>query len=223
MATLQQLYVNLGTGGVVASVSCVLFGLAVWLGYNDKVAPRTWSRPPEILKNILRQPYAFSWIFWSFQQTYPRLMDGIPGTGTRQKGWKGPKLKVNLDGIIMLKYHVLLFKVALVATALCILVVLPVTRTAECDVELVGIGTCRSLQNLTDFERTTIAHIPPQEYNNTAATSSSTTAGSSSSGRYNKNPLNRLWIGNISSRYFAIALVSWIVYYYICRKYYYCR
>jgi len=207
MATFRQLYVNFFTGVGVATLSLFLFGLALRFGYHAEIAPRSWSRPRGILKNVLKAPFGITWMFWSWKQTYPNLMAGIPGTGTRQGGWAGPLLKVDLDGIIMIKYHVLLSKVALVATILCLVVILPVNMTAKCDVELLGIGTCEHiLHNLTDFERTTIANIPPLEYNGTHAA-------------FGSRPfLNEFWVRNISSRYFVIALVAWVIYWYICRE-----
>ncbi len=185
-----------------------LFGLAVRFGYNNQIAPRSWSRPQAILKNVLKVPYAFQWLSWSMKMSYPDLMGGIPGTGTRSDGWTGPKLKVNLDGIIMLKYHVLLLKVALLASLLCLIVVLPITTTAECDPILLGTGTCMTTDQLTDFEVTTIAHIPPLRYN-----------GTNASARENFSNVKKFWVGDISSRYFGIALVALIIYWYTCREY----
>lgn len=208
MATLQQIYVNLIAGCVIGTSSFGLFGLALRFGYNNQLAPRSWSRPKAILKNVIKPPYAFQWISWSMKLDYPDLMTGIPGTGTRSDGWVGPKLKVNLDGIIMLKYHVLLLKISVLASFLCLLVILPITTTADCDVELLGEGTCAQTNDLTDFEITTIAHIPPLRYN-----------GTSSKGQEELSHLKKFWVGNISSRYVGIAVVALIIYWYTCREY----
>jgi hypothetical protein len=206
MATLQQIYVNLLTGCVTGSFSLGLFGLAIRFGFNNQVAPRSWSRPPEILKNVLTAPFAFKWISWSMKMSYPDLMAGIPGTGTRSKGLAGPPLKVNLDGIIMLKYHVLLLKISLLATLLCLLVVLPLTTTAECDVDVLGSGTCDLTDGLTDFESTTIANIPPLRYNSSTTKSDDVTH------------VRQFWVGNTTLRYLGIAVVALIIYWYTCRE-----
>ncbi len=81
--------------------------------------------------------------------TYPDLMDGIPGTGTRKDGWSGPMLKCNLDGIIMLKFHTMMLKISILASILCMLKVLPLNYTAKCYTGLLGTGTCEPLKNLT--------------------------------------------------------------------------
>jgi len=47
----------------------------------------------------------FGWIPWSLSLSYDQLLNGIPGTGTRKDGMEGSMLKVNLDGIILLRFH----------------------------------------------------------------------------------------------------------------------
>lgn len=207
MATLEQIYVNLISGCVTASLSLGLFGLAIRFGFNNQIAPRSWSRPQAILKNVLEAPFAFRWISWSIKLSYPDLMAGIPGTGTRSKGFAGPPLKVNLDGIIMLKYHVLLLKISLLATLLCVLVVLPLNMTADCDVSVLGSGTCDLTDGLTDFESTTIANIPPLRYNSSSTKSDDITH------------VQKFWVENTTSRYLGIALVALIIYWYTCREF----
>jgi hypothetical protein len=213
MATLQQIYVNIGTGMVIAFVSFGLFGLAIERGYTNEVAPRSWARPKSILKNVLKRPFAFSWISWSLRQSYPDLLDGVPGTGTRNDGWTGPMLKVNLDGIIMIKYHVLLLKVAVLTTILCTVVLLPLNLTAECDPQTFGQGSCQTVNNLTDFERTTISHIPPLSYNATGSSAPNDAGDDDAFG----NDEDRVRERDVSLRYAAIALVCWVIYWYICR------
>jgi hypothetical protein len=211
MATLQQIYVNLISGAFIAVTSFGLFGLVIRKGYTNQVAPRSWSRPKAILTNVLKKTYAFSWISWSWRQTYPDLMAGVPGTGTRSDGWAGPMLKVNLDGIIMLKYHKMLLKISVLATVLCLLVVLPINITAKCDPVIFGLGTCQTTHNLTDFETTTIAHIPANIFNG------SDVREGDDDGIV--EDFNQHWVTDTSGRYLGIALVSWIIYWYICRKY----
>ena len=207
MATLQQIYANLISGCFTASFSFGLFGLAIRYGFNNQVAPRSWSRPPEILKNVLNAPFAFNWISWSRKLSYPDLMAGIPGTGTRNKGLAGPPLRVNLDGIIMLKYHVLLLKISVLATILCLLIVLPLNLTADCDVNVLGSGTCDLTDGLTDFESTTIANIPPLRYNSSNTDSDDVTH------------VQKVWVDNTTARYLGIALVALVIYWYTCREY----
>lgn len=47
----------------------------------------------------------FGWISWCNNLTYDQLLRGVPGTGTRKGGLQGSLLKVNLDGIVLLRYH----------------------------------------------------------------------------------------------------------------------
>eukprot|EP00529_Nitzschia_sp_RCC80_P006547 CAMPEP_0113523150 /NCGR_PEP_ID=MMETSP0014_2-20120614/45558_1 /TAXON_ID=2857 /ORGANISM="Nitzschia sp." /LENGTH=1639 /DNA_ID=CAMNT_0000421233 /DNA_START=235 /DNA_END=5154 /DNA_ORIENTATION=- /assembly_acc=CAM_ASM_000159 len=108
-------------------------------------------------------PYCLSWIPWALNLTYLQLMEGIPGTGTRDGGWSGPTLKCNLDGIVLLKFHSLCLKVSILATVLCLGVVLPINYTAPCNPDIHGAVTCQNITQLTDFESTTLAHIPPVE------------------------------------------------------------
>ena len=164
MASFQQVLFNLAFGVVIGSASLTAFGFAIRYEYNNQLAPRSWSRPKAVLKNVLKPVYALNWIYWSLQQSYPDLLEGIPGTGTRNGGWSGPLLKTNLDGIIMLKFHSMLTKVALLATFLCLLVLLPSNITAKCNPDYYGWGNCISLENLTSFEECTIVHIPPIDY-----------------------------------------------------------
>lgn len=111
MATLTQVYTNLGIGAIVTSVCYIGFGLAVRFECNKDLTPRAWTRPVQILKNCLSPPYCVNWIHWALSQRYIDLLAGIPGTGTRKKGWSGPTLRTNLDGIVLLRYHTLQFKV----------------------------------------------------------------------------------------------------------------
>jgi hypothetical protein len=51
----------------------------------------------------------FGWIPWTLSLSYDQLLNGVPGTGTRKGGMEGSLLKVNLDGIILLRFHGELF------------------------------------------------------------------------------------------------------------------
>ncbi len=47
----------------------------------------------------------FGWIPWTLSLSYEQLLQGVPGTGTRKNGMEGSMLKVNLDGIVLLRFH----------------------------------------------------------------------------------------------------------------------
>ncbi len=47
----------------------------------------------------------FGWMFWTMSLSYEQLLKGVPGTGTRKNGMEGSMLKVNLDGIVLLRFH----------------------------------------------------------------------------------------------------------------------
>jgi hypothetical protein len=47
----------------------------------------------------------FGWIPWTLSISYDQLLRGVPGTGTRKGGMEGSLLRVNLDGIILLRFH----------------------------------------------------------------------------------------------------------------------
>ena len=48
---------------------------------------------------------AFGWMFWIMGLSYQQLLEGVPGTGTRKDGMAGSMLKINLDGIVLLRFH----------------------------------------------------------------------------------------------------------------------
>ena len=97
------------------------------------------------------------------------MLEGIEGTGTRNKGWSGSKLRCNLDGIILIKFVNLCLKVSVLATILCVGIVLPINYTAKCVPEAYeninqGNEVCGNLTELTTFEQTTMANIPQLVY-----------------------------------------------------------
>jgi hypothetical protein len=47
----------------------------------------------------------FGWIPWTLSLSYDQLLQGVPGTGTRKDGMAGINLRVNMDGIILLRFH----------------------------------------------------------------------------------------------------------------------
>ncbi|GKY91495.1 hypothetical protein MPSEU_000121700 [Mayamaea pseudoterrestris] len=190
MATFQSIGITLCAGSVVGLSSIALFGIAV-RQQSSFVAPRAAARP----RNVIYNPTAprdseqyrggptFGWISWTMQLTYAQLLAGVPGTGTRQDGNSGSFLQVNLDGIILLRFHALCTRIALVASLLCVGLLLPLYYTAAnaqqgCHgaANATSNGTsifnnetidynCTDattfISNLTDYERTTIANVHP--------------------------------------------------------------
>lgn len=162
IVTTQVLY------GAIGIAFIALYGLAVRMEWNSQLAPRSSNRPKAVLKNALQAErygcgsnssssrsswmprlYPLAFLLWSMRLTYPQGLQGIPGTGSRNNGWAGPALRWNLDGVILLKYHRLLSKVALLATVLCLGVLLPAFMTAECDPTVLGMNTCEAVWNMT--------------------------------------------------------------------------
>lgn len=45
------------------------------------------------------------WIPWVLSLSYRTMLEGIPGTGTREGGMEGLLLKVNLDAIVLIRFH----------------------------------------------------------------------------------------------------------------------
>ena len=80
---------------------------------------------------------------------YPTMIEGIPGTGTRDGGLSGALLKVNLDGIVLLRFHHLCLRVCFFAMVVYILIVLPIYATSN-DTE----------DAMKDFNRLTLANVP---------------------------------------------------------------
>ena len=48
---------------------------------------------------------ALGWIPWVLSLSYDTLLRGIPGTGTRKGGMEGSLLKVNVDAIVLFRFH----------------------------------------------------------------------------------------------------------------------
>ena len=117
-------------------------------------------------------------------------------------GKMGPLLKCTLDDIVLIKFHALCWKVALFSMVLCLLVVLPLNYTAECDPAVIGSVECDELLNMTDFEQTTLAHVPSLK--GTAEDIS------------DRDSL----IVDVNARLFGIVLVAWLIYGFTCGKLY---
>lgn len=159
--------------GIVSLVLCMLFfSLAIHNEWIEDLAPRAANRPREVMKNAILFNltsvhknkvwyYPIAWIIWAYNLTYKECIFGIPGTGTRRNGWEGPLLKTNLDAVILMKYHTLLFKISVMVAALCLFVLLPVNVTSVCDPETFGEFICTEHGNASiGFTKTTFANIP---------------------------------------------------------------
>ena len=168
MAQLNQIIWSNITWGACGIFFMCLFGIAIKFEWNSQLTPKAWNRPRNVLKNVLKEHsifgcwnlYPVTWFLWARKLTYPAGMEGIPGTGTRDDGWSGPTLKMNLDGVILLKFHKMLFKIGLLATLLSCGVLLPTYTSSVCDPEIVSEHECQRLSSLTDFENLTISHVP---------------------------------------------------------------
>ena len=111
MATLNSIAITLAGGAGVFSVTLAMFGCAV-VKRSTFVAARCEARPRNVIYNPdpsdkcqARGNTPFGWLKWAMRLTYDTMLSGVPGTGTRQGGLKGALLKVNLDGIVLLRFH----------------------------------------------------------------------------------------------------------------------
>lgn len=174
--TFYALGFTLGIGSVIGVVCFLAFGVAVYF-QCPVIAPRCTARPKETIYHpnpFPKDKYQcqdrgnplIGWIAWVMKMPYDTMLNGVPGTGTRKKGLAGRMLQVNLDGVVMLRYHLVGFRLTLLITVLALGVILPVNLTANCYSADAGLSdTCIDPSNqtkvLTDFERTTIANISP--------------------------------------------------------------
>jgi hypothetical protein len=89
------------------------------------------------------------------------MLSGVPGTGTRENGLSGLMLKVNLDGIVLIRFHHLCLRVSCLALFLYLVIVLPIYKTAQCSIVGGDINSTFCLEyNVTDYQRLTISNIP---------------------------------------------------------------
>jgi hypothetical protein len=111
MTTIEAIGFTMVGGSAVMLVSFAAFGIAV-RSRSVFIAPRCTARPRDTIfnpspKSVFqnRGSPMFGWISWCNNLTYDQLLRGVPGTGTRKGGLQGSLLKVNLDGIVLLRYH----------------------------------------------------------------------------------------------------------------------
>jgi Late exocytosis, associated with Golgi transport len=170
MTTLQQIGFTLAGGTAVLVVSFGLFGFAV-TQQSSYIAPRATARPGTVIYNP--HPVSSSqqrgnpvtgWIPWTLALSYDTMMNGVPGTGTREQGLSGSLLRVNLDGIVLLRFHAVCLRVCGTAAALFCILGVPIYLSAQCYTfgqEGSSSGGCANKEyNLTNYERTTMANVP---------------------------------------------------------------
>eukprot|EP00980_Cylindrotheca_fusiformis_P028826 scaffold22653_cov119-Cylindrotheca_fusiformis.AAC.7 len=166
MATLSAIYVTLASGVGFFAVTLGFFSIAV-VQRSIFVAGRCVARPRDVIYNPNpkhpcqdRGSTIFGWMAWAMSLTFDTMLSGVPGTGTRDGGLKGKLLKVNLDGIVLLRFHHLGLRICFLATVLYLGVLLPIYFTAQCsEVRRDSSENCREY-NLTDYQKLTLANIP---------------------------------------------------------------
>ena len=193
--TLEQLAVSMAIGCCVLATTLMLFAGAIRLRItvsrpwifcrNSKsfsntfsrqnVAPRCEARPRDVIYNPSPNchdsqkrgnPFCLGWIFWSLRLSYHTMIEGVPGTGTRNGGLDGHLLNVNLDGIVLLRFHAMGLRISAVAMCIYCFICLPMYRTARCYESYIdpdGINhncTVAASYNLTRYERLTLANVP---------------------------------------------------------------
>ena len=147
------------------------------------------------------------WISWCNSLSYETLLHGVPGTGTRKDGLEGIMLKVNMDGIVLLRYQALCLRMCALITVLCIFVILPLNLTARCNYSEGSYAPQEcfdsSQTNLTNYDVTTLANIPD-------LANGTSTLGTVTLNEYSAT-LGRLY---------AIVFCTWIIYYASCKSMY---
>jgi len=86
------------------------------------------------------------------------MLEGIPGTGTREGGLSGSMLRVNMDYIVLLRFHSYGLRISSVAAFLYLVVLLPLYWTDGCTGEETG-DLKEYCKNITDYDQTTLANV----------------------------------------------------------------
>jgi Late exocytosis, associated with Golgi transport len=192
MTTLESIGFAVVFGATVFTASSIAFGCAI-RKHSVFVSPRCIARPKQVIYNPHAVPgsaqdrssyYCFpsiGWIPWVLSIPYDTMLKGVPGTGTREGGMSGCMLKLGLDAVVLLRFHVVGLKLSALATVLLLLIMLPIYKTSVCfgditdpslDIMTIdGVIHTRSSTtgetvtqapscNLTNYERLTLANIP---------------------------------------------------------------
>lgn len=210
MTTLQQIGSTLATGTCVLVASVGLFGVAI-RSRHTFVATRCEARPAAVIYNP--HPTSASqqrgspwtgWIGWTLALSYDTMLNGVPGTGTRENGLSGSLLRVNLDGIVLLRFHAVCFRVCCTAAVLFVMLGIPIYLSAQCytNEQENGEGCGSNAYNLTNYERTTLANVPAINRRSSDDNLTTEMVGSTNDGI--------LW------RLYAIVVCFWIVGYHLC-------
>lgn len=169
MTTLQQIGTTVAGGSCVFIPSMIFFGVAV--RYRSTfIATRATARPPSVIyesnpvsASQQRGGPMLGWIPWTLSLSYDTMLTGVPGTGTREQGLSGSLLKVNLDGIVLLRFHAVCLRVCTTAAILYVVLGIPIYLSAQCysggEVEQAAHCSTNSY-NLTNYQRTTLANVP---------------------------------------------------------------
>lgn len=215
--TLESMGISLGVGLGVAFFTLMLFGLAV-RSRCIYIAPRCTARPRDTIYNSKpsndsqrRGSPMFGWMWWARSLSYETMLKGVPGTGTRKGGLEGIMLKVNLDGIVLLRFYALCFRISVLVSIVCIGIVLPINLTGYCgyqenedaeSAECFSFLQGESRPNITNYDWTTLANIPDLSES--------------------EDMLDHIFtLGNRGAtlgRLYGIVLCTWIIAYYACKS-----
>lgn len=224
MTTLEDIAFTFVGGSVVGVVSVCAFGCAV-RSRSTAIALRAEARPKETIYTAhpvsasqQRGSPMLGWIPWTLSLSYDTMLNGIPGTGTREKGLSGLMLNVNLDGIVLLRFQAICLRVCGTATALFVMIAIPAYLSAQCytRTEDNGQGCGGNEYNLTNYERTTLANVPTIYGTFSNSTDSSLPGGG---GGHASSPLRTVVHANhgILWRLYAVVFCFWIVAIHLCR------
>ena len=207
MATLTAIGFTAAAGICGFAVSMASFGVAKSI-QSEFIAARCVGRPRTVIYNSNpshacqdRGNMFWGWVPWVMKLTYANMLGGVPGTGTRDGGLSGLMLKVNLDGIVLIRFHHLCFRVSSLAVLLYILIVLPVFKTAQCSIVSGDFDSPRCLeQNFTGYQRFTIENVADNIFEE----------------ELNATGYHRLFTGYFLARLYTVVFVSWIITCYTC-------
>ncbi|CAB9500392.1 DUF221 domain-containing protein [Seminavis robusta] len=199
MPQLEQIAATFVAGFLVHSISILLFGVALKLR-STHIAPRCEARPRNVIYNPNPEhssqdrgnPF-LGWVPWVLKLSYEEMMRGIPGTGTRQGGMAGSLLRVNLDDVVMLRFHSYGLRVTTLGLFIYTLILLPLYWTAGCsDAPSSDEAIKNHCTNLTNYDWTTLANIEPEI------------------------ELGKISVVGLSIRLYIVVFCSWFVNWYAC-------
>lgn len=166
----------------ISVLAAVLFAFALAMRFRStNIAPRCEARPRNVIYNPdpcadpaqrKGNPFCLGWVSWVLNLTYKDLLQGVPGTGTRDGGMTGKMLTVNLDHIILLRFNALGLKIASVAMIVYCTICLPIYFYARCSHVPLGDvkgengseiqEQCTNEQNYTfsSYSRFTLGNVP---------------------------------------------------------------